>query len=95
MGAAALAPLCVDCALAAAAGVAGAYFRRVTFYAQASQTVQIITETDVYFAKSSRTPIGLTGIPREPKGAQSDAKESPWEPKEPKRKPKVAPRRAK
>ena len=43
LGAAALAPLCRD------PRGAGAEFREATFYAQASQTLQILTEKDVHF----------------------------------------------
>ena len=75
---------CGSCATSRGYGAAGADFREVTFYGQASQTLQIITETDVIFDPVSPklhlgaqgTPNGPTGIPKEPKGCKSDHKES-------------------
>ena len=60
---------------------AGAEFREVTFDTQASQTLQILTETDVNFdLKSLQAPLGSPRYPngayRHPRGAQSDAKEN-------------------
>ena len=49
LGAAALAPLWMDNVAPATEGE----FREVTFYAQASQTLQIMTETDVHFDPNS------------------------------------------
>ena len=101
MGAAALVPLC---ALAASCGARGTVFREVTFCAQVAYLRAICSELDVHFQPESvqaplgspRCPKWLQGAPREPKGSQSDAKESSLgaqgAPQAPKRRRKVAPR---
>ena len=91
----------------AAVGAVGAEFREVIFCAQARYLRAICSELDVHcWPKSAQAPLGsprcpkwFHGVPREPKGSQSDAKESPLgaqgAPKAPKRQPKVTPRKAK
>ena len=73
---------CGSCATLGGYGAAGAAtgeFREVTFYAQASQTFQIMTETDVHFdPKSSQAPLGS---PRWPNGAHRHPKEAKGKPK--------------
>ena len=88
-------------------GARGAEFREVTFYAQARYLKPICPEKDIHFGlKVIPSPLGSPrcskwprGVPREPQGGQSDAKETPLGaqgvPKGPKRKPKVGPRKAK
>ena len=62
--------------------------------------------TSIFYQKLAQAPLGSPrcpkwyhGVPREPKGSQSDGKDSPLgaqvAPKAPKRRPKVDPRKAK
>ena len=75
LGAAALAPLCVDNSLPRAAAPE---FREVTFYAQASQTLQILTEKDVHFdPKSSQATLGSPRCPTGAQGSQRELKKTP------------------
>ena len=98
---------CGSCATLGGLGESAPEFREVSFYAQASQTLSILTETDVHFRPQvipsspwePKVSKWSHGVPREPKGSQSDAKESPLGardvPKGPKRGPKDGPRKAK
>ena len=99
MGAAALAPLCVDLALR---GIIPRATRQIFMHRHRKRSKCLRKWTSVFDPKSSQAPLGRPrfarcpkwshGVPREPKGGQSDAKESPLgaqgDPKDPKGSPK-------
>ena len=90
LGAAALAPLWADIALAAARG---GEFREVTFCAQVAYFRAICSELDVHFGpkvipSSPWEPKVPQMAPRRPKGAKVTPRRAPWEPKAPQRLPK-------
>ena len=79
LGAAALAPLCVDNSLPALS-FARSFFmhrhRKRSKYDRKRTTILTQSHPKLHLGAQG-APKGPTGIPREPKGAQSDAKESP------------------